>query len=115
MAFLRKKMKKKHRKKTDRKKKKRATQTPRRTPPAPSHSPALFLLLHFQHPKLWSHEFQTVPRPHATCATRAVASSIVGEKPSRAASAATSPLQEQPFLVKSRRAEQLREEYGEVF
>jgi len=60
-----------------------------------------------QHPKLWSHELKTVPRPQATCATRAVANSIVEENPSLVASAATSALQEQPFLVKSRRAEQL--------
>lgn len=56
-----------------------------------------------------------MPRPHATCATLAVARSIVGENPSRAASAVTSALQAQPFFVKSRRAEQLSEDRGEVF
>lgn len=61
-----------------------------------------------QHPKLWSHELKTVPRPQATCATLAVAKSIVDENPNLAASAVTSALQEQPLLVKSRRAAQLR-------
>lgn len=50
-----------------------------------------------------------MPRPQATCATLAVAKSIVEEKPSFEASEITSALQEQPFLVKSRRAEQLME------
>ncbi len=52
-----------------------------------------------QHPKLWSHELKTVPRPQATCATLAVAKSIVDENPNLAASAVTSALQEQPLLV----------------